>query len=395
MDNQPIIENQPVFPQEEEISVKKQKTFKKILIYVLIFFALGLLVTGGYYLYTKKLTVFTPKITNSPTPTEDPTQPKVKILSIAFVPVKEGVLDTTVIDNTSGDYFMTSEQVKEKVTELNKEIASSLEEGTKYKKYLNKDAKPALKYSFYNQIVLYQNVPPSSKNYPGKTDIKLTDYYSILTKQDICKLVEEKGVNEVWIWSYVSKDRKGWKSNLSSVHGDISISDLDQGDMPICNKSYTVYEYDYGKGASDAIESHLKQYTAIFQSISLDLFWNNFVGFFTDPRDWSGNWEPYPSVNRRCGSPEWPPNSKYQGDWSNVEPVESDCLDWKPDGSGQKQGIECTLWKCNAKDYFIFWMQNIPGPDNGLIYNGNTLRNWWDFISDYDESIKLKKDLVY
>ncbi len=223
----------------------------------------------------------------------------------------------------------------------------------------------------------------------------MTDYYSILTKQDICKLVGEEGINEVWLWTYQSKDRKGWKSNLSSIYGDVSVSDWDQNDMPICEKSYTVYEYDYGKGITEAVEAHLKQFEAIFQNISLDIFWNKFVGFYTDPRDWSGNWEPYPVTSRRCGSPEWPPNARYQGDWANTEAMESDCMYWTPEGTQQRLTVDCTLWSCNVQNYFGWWMQNIPGPDNGLIYNGSQLRNWWDFISNYNDAVKLKKDLIY
>jgi hypothetical protein len=29
-------------------------------------------------------------------------------------------------------------------------------------------------------------------------------------------------------------------------------------------------------------------------------------------------------------------------------------------------------------------MQHLPGPDNGLTFEGKPLNNWWIFIGDYD-----------
>ncbi|HLD83760.1 MAG TPA: hypothetical protein VI979_02820 [archaeon] len=39
-------------------------------------------------------------------------------------------------------------------------------------------------------------------------------------------------------------------------------------------------------------------------------------------------------------------------------------------------------------------MQNIPGYANGLYYNGKPLRNWWDFIADFDGEIANGRNLV-
>jgi len=39
-------------------------------------------------------------------------------------------------------------------------------------------------------------------------------------------------------------------------------------------------------------------------------------------------------------------------------------------------------------------MQNIPGKDNNLVYQGKTLRNWWDFYGDFDAAISEGKSLT-
>jgi hypothetical protein len=46
--------------------------------------------------------------------------------------------------------------------------------------------------------------------------------------------------------------------------------------------------------------------------------------------------------------------------------------------------IDCTAWGCdipgnnNQAEYFVWWMQNIPGPNNvNFDEQGNPMPNWW------------------
>lgn len=338
-------------------------------------------------------TTDTPKPSQTPTPTPVPTaspigQSQIKILSIAYFPIKNNVLNTSIVNNNWGEYNMTLEQVRAKISQLNTDLASTLEKGTEYKNYKNGNTVPAIKYSFYDKIELLEAVPSSNKPYYNDPNIKMTDYNAVVTRQNICDLVDNKGVKEVWIWSYTGLTRAGWESNFSSSYGDISNSDRDTSDLPVCKKSYTVYEYNYGRGASEATEDHIHQYEAMFGEINRGLFWDKYVGYFpSSPLD--------PSSGRRCGWAHYPPNGTKDYDWTNTSYVLTDCMDWKPDGSGTKSSINCNQWNCSSKDYFVFWMQNIPGLNNDLTYHGARLRNWWDFIGNFDEAMSVKKDLVY
>ena len=44
--------------------------------------------------------------------------------------------------------------------------------------------------------------------------------------------------------------------------------------------------------------------------------------------------------------------------------------------------------------WFVYWMQSLPGADNGLSYNGKPLTNWWIFIGDFDHTMLRKMALV-
>jgi hypothetical protein len=56
--------------------------------------------------------------------------------------------------------------------------------------------------------------------------------------------------------------------------------------------------------------------------------------------------------------------------------------------------MNCTRWKCDSLTWFIYWMQNLPGADNGLSYQGRPLTNWWTFIGDFDGAMRRNLGLV-
>jgi hypothetical protein len=89
-------------------------------------------------------------------------------------------------------------------------------------------------------------------------------------------------------------------------------------------------------------------------------------------------------VRPGCGWAHYPPNGERDYDWANPKYVETDMDDWKPDGSGQKTRLSCQRWGGNSLSWFVYWMQHMPGPNNGLAFHGKSLNNWWVFIGDYD-----------
>ena len=66
---------------------------------------------------------------------------------------------------------------------------------------------------------------------------------------------------------------------------------------------------------------------------------------------------------------------------------------WRPDGSGTKQRLNCDRWSGNSLKWFVYWMQNIPGADHDLTYQGRRLTNWWMFIGDFDKAMRQKVGL--
>jgi len=171
-------------------------------------------------------------------------------------------------------------------------------------------------------------------------------------------------------------------------YGDVSNS-YQYNDLSVCNHTYTLFHYNYDRGLGEAVEDHLHQLERLFQYLDnynqpanlpgQSLFWNLFVG----AEDGQSR-----LTSPGCGWTHYPPNGTQDYDWYNQNSVQSDCMDWKPDRSGQKSLISCSTWNgCQADQgvkFKIWWMQNIPGLNNGLTFRGKSLKNWWKAVYDFE-----------
>src|SRR5262249_49658648 len=111
---------------------------------------------------------------------------------------------------------------------------------------------PSLDYSIQESREFLTVVPKSAAN-PG-----YPDYFAILEAANICDQVDHRGVREVWIWMYHTdrtvidesnmamgrKSRRYWNHG---TYGDVSNS-LQRNDMPVCQSTYTTYDYNYSRG---------------------------------------------------------------------------------------------------------------------------------------------------
>ncbi len=242
-------------------------------------------------------------------------------------------------------------------------------------------------------------LPPTSLKAAKQYLLKLTSqgvpYYAVVTRIDVKYWVEKKGVKEIWLWAYHGGKLDLWESNMAGPFGDVSNSDRDPTDLPTLRKTYTVSHYNYQRGLSEAIEDHMHQIEAVLNYVdgrdvtpeeqwSELLFWGKFVG--SD--------KSHKIVRPGCGWAHYPPNAERDYDWKNPRLVWTDLEDWRPDGTGTKRQVNCERWNCNSLDWFMLWMQSLPGWGNGLEYQGRPLTNWWIFIGDFDAAMKRGLKLV-
>jgi len=274
--------------------------------------------------------------------------------------------------------------VRNRVETIENELIYNLERGSAYHQYKDNNSRPVLRYRIlekkeFLRPILRTDNPEWNFN---------PDHLNELRSLNICDYVERKGVKEVWIWMYhytpdlngdgrPDKDPNRYfvgpvESNMAGPFGDISNSERFNDDLPVCSKTYTVYEYNYGRWIGEALEDHGHQIEAVFSYVDSDI-WGRFVG---------GSTEPF-----ACGNVHCPPNvmfdcPNHQYDWHNERKVLSYCEDWKPEG-GETKEVNCHTWaKGNCVvdgeiGYKVWWMQNIP-------------QNWWVYFSDFDWAMTVR-----
>lgn len=311
-----------------------------------------------------------PSITGAPQLTPAPFE--VPVLLVHYFPPKGNLIDRSV----TGDVDAPIEVIRTHTRTTTAQVIEALEQGSRFRAYKQPAATPSLHYTIVGSLEFLEPLPTWRK--PGHR-VPMTDYNAIMARIDARRWVMEQGVKEIWMWGYHGGVIDLWESNMAGPWGDISNSDRDVHDLPVFDRTYTVYHYNYGRGPSEAVEDHVHQIEAVLRHIDPDLFWNKFVG-----KPGEG----------RCGWAHYPPNGERDYDWRNRTVVMSDIEDWRPDGGGQKTPINCDRWQGDSLRWFIYWMQSLPGAGNGLTYRGRPLTNWWTFIGDFDGAMRARLGLV-
>ena len=296
----------------------------------------------------------------------------IPVLVVSYFPVRGQRIDAAVTNDV--DAPLTT--IREHTRRATAEVVRALEVGSTHHGYRDPAARPSLRYQVLDTLEFLEPLPTWRKR--GHR-VPMTDYNAIMDRIDIRHWVMERGVKEVWLWGYHGGVIDLWESNMASPFGDVSNSDRDPTDLPVLERTYTVYHYNYQRGTSEAVEDHIHQIEAVLRDVNGALFWDTFVG---RPGAW------------RCGWAHCPPNATHDYDWANRRYIWSDIEDWQPDRIGRRQRINCTRWNCDSLGWFVYWMQNLPGADNGLSFRGRPLTNWWAFIGDYDAAKQARLDLV-
>ncbi len=332
----------------------------------------------------------------------DPNKPlanaqfKVPVVIIRYLPMT----NATTLDSSKTGVNSTLTELLTKQLTAEKNLKFTLEEGSRFRGYTGTGALPSLGYSIVKVINIYEEIPPGL---PSKTSGKyFPDYKQILNRADvnIADLVKNQGVKEIWLEQYNNGLITLNESNMSSpITGDISNSLGTNDDLPVFEKSYTVFGINYALGDNVAAQSRGHHLETILSYVNKRQDGNDtlFSEFFIGP-----NADAAPAQPSRCGKTDRPPNGRSNFDFTNTTAVISDIEDWYPDNSGISIALTSARWtnlnytwpiatpstKAESQ-WYIYWMQAMPGANNDIQDVGlGQMTNWWQFTGDWDGAMK-------
>lgn len=325
---------------------------------------------------------------------------EVRVLELKFFPL-DPASDGTRLDPSIAGTGSPLASIREHVATLSAALADSLTRASVY--VHDPEGLPSVGYRVVESLEQREAVPVSQ---PGQADhsAMLDGRYTF--GRGICSYVDDGGVSQVWIWMYHTDHATPVESNMAmgtessryfthGGYGDVSNSYRLQ-DLPVCRKSYVVFEYNYTRGLAEAMEDHGHQYEALFSFVDPDIYFSRYLGYGDDSkreayrRSVIGTHVPR-AVH--CGNTHSPPNTVTDYDWANPLSVLAAC-DWE---EGEPEIVSCSNWSCRDEggiSYKIWWMRRFPGRGNKAMVAGRRMRNWWEFVADFDEALSQGKSLL-
>ncbi|MBI2612171.1 hypothetical protein HYW54_05530 [Candidatus Gottesmanbacteria bacterium] len=261
---------------------------------------------------------------------------------------------------------------------LTEELKTNLQYGSAYHYYNNPANPPSLNIDI---VDTFEHETQS----PNVNDSVYESWQKILNDHGLCDRIANEKIDQIWIWGDPRPEKKpgpGLEYAISSKYFRGGVITADYAYPPFCSgkRSFIMFGFDYTRGIAEALESYSHYLEGLFANIQgSQVFWQQYVGNHDTP----------PLLSERCGSAHNPPNSPkgYEYIYHNQASVNSFCEDWHPDGSGTKKTFNCDEWKCDKKEFHLWWMNNMPNKDNTLTYQNKKMPNWWDFVSAMDTSI--------
>ena len=268
-------------------------------------------------------------------------------------------------------------------------LLPAMSNASKYKGYSNPNAQPTVIFNLTDSNIKVENNPPSYK--AGTTEY---DYAALFSKYDLCNFAKTNDIRLVILWAAGSGSYAGGFGE-SAVTGNKVLTNgpILSGSQYCDGKTILVLGLNYERGLAEALESYGHHLEAVFRQ------------FRPEYKQWSDE-DASRNTNLwgqgdSCGNDHNPPNARCEYDRSNPygwlscgqagapSSAMSDCRNWKPDGSGIKEALDCSFWNCDkihdGENWLTFWMQNMPGRGNDLVgTDGVKIPNWWVYISDPD-----------
>jgi len=294
--------------------------------------------------------------------------------------------------------------------ELNVMLADRLEWASVEQGYSNSGNPPNLDIVFTDTITYTSSLPQIPDCVPGGQTI-CADYHSIIYQHNICTLLNNGDLDEVWIWA----DQTGSLAESLMVGPEDQIFPTNGYALPRpdCFSLFHIMGFNYERYMD--VNDHTGE--VLFPSVGFPMHnfshrIENTISHYLDQKNRKtvepgDNWYEYDTKQgynsdynwegSSCGNTHWTVNSTditNEYDYSLVQFKSSDCNFWNPQHNSDTSTLNCSQWGCFQEPYMIWWMQNMPGMCNSFgmsRVSGDPMPNWWKLIFDYEVDIEQFK----
>lgn len=334
--------------------------------------------------------------TNTPTPTSTPQldPADVPILLLAYYPP----------DPNNSEYLDPEETgiANERIFDVQNRVQSMavngidiISDATRYRGYGNSTAPVFLNYYVFHQQEYFYAMPRGHQLPWGPYR---PNYGLIMRDIDVCNYVDTNGVKEVWIYGYHSSFIEPDESKMSSKYGDISNAwpkdeyINEEFRLPRCANSYVMYNFNYGRGVETNIHNRIHQIESVisYADIADTIFWNDFSELVF--QDTTHNY--FSSCGNAHYTPNWSDASAHAYQYALQGSRKNNCETWHPnDNQTTYVSANCSQWDCSEVQFYKWFMQNMPGYNNGIQHEDKTMRNWWEAMYDFNHFIDAGRGL--
>lgn len=204
-----------------------------------------------------------------------------------------------------------------------------------------------------------------------------------------------KGImNEVWVWTFPLGGM--WESNMMGKDAFWINSEptLDVN----CKEQLCVMGLNYERDLACAIESYGHRFESTMMKVYGWWDYDNKAkkSELTTWEKYAGYAKIYNKYNQgmsHVGNIHFPPNGVKDYDWANQAKVSTYADNWAsyPDVKEENpRVIDCSEWDCKHLGYMKWWFMHIPHVA-GINSADKKLNNWWRYVVDYNEAIRLEK----
>jgi len=311
------------------------------------------------------------------------------------------------------------ERMTEQMVSQGKELVS---DATRYHGYKDPTSSRFIEYSVLDNTI-HKYYTPIPRGHPTGGGTTLPHYRQILLDHNICDLVDNRNVKEVWMYGYHSSKIVPDESRMSSIYGDVSNSYpkelyiADEFKLPICNKAYVLYNFTYQPTGDPGNNLHNRIHQIenvvpfiegqdkwppnppVNTALGASTFWGDYAEYLQrDPRSINPDGTRAPGYKSSCGNghitPNWSNSSTKEYIYDNRELSTFNCETWHPDESKTTYiTASCERWGCTDKGFYKWFMQNIPGYKSDIEYQGQKMKNWWEFMYDFNASVEIGRSL--